>query len=212
MSLTQEIRRKIVELDEPSVKTLLNQALEAGENPLALLEALREALTEVGKLYEEKTYFLSDLLIAGGISQQVIDTLTPRLAAVQEMKRGKVVIGTVEGSLHGMGKSIVVALLLANGYEVHDIGVNVPAERFVEKIKETGTPVLGLSVGLVQALPSVGNVIAALKQSGLRDKVKVILGGNAATEERAMELGCDAYAPNAIAGIRIIDGWLKKPR
>jgi len=211
MSLAEEIRRKIVELDEPTVKMLVDQALKAGESPLALLEAVREALAEIGRLYEERTYFLSELILASGISQTVLDMLTPHLAAVHEEKKGKVVIGTVEGSQHGMGKSIVIALLLANGYEVYDLGVNVPAEQFVEKLRETGAPVLGLSVGLVQALPSVANVIAALKQAGLREKVKVILGGNAANPERALELGCDAYAPSAVAGIQIINDWTKKP-
>ena len=207
MGLAQEIFQKIVALNEPAVKELLEKALREGENPLSILEALRQALSEVGRLYEEKTYFLSDLILATGISQLVIQTLTPHLTAIPEKKRGKVVIGTVEGSLHDMGKSIVIALLLANGYEVHDLGVNVPAESFIEKLRETGAPILGLSVGLVQALPSVAKVITALKNAGLREKVKVILGGNAATQERAMSLGCNAYAPSATEGIRIINGW-----
>jgi methanogenic corrinoid protein MtbC1 len=207
MGVAQEISQKIVALDESAVKELLEKALREGENPLSILEALRQALSEVGRLYEEKTYFLSDLILAAGISQLVIQTLTPYLMATPEKKRGKVVIGTVEGSLHDMGKSIVIALLLANGYQVHDLGVNVPAERFIEKLRETGAPILGLSVGLVQALPSVGKVVTSLKNAVLRDKVKVILGGNAATQERAMNLGCDAYAPSATEGIRIINSW-----
>lgn len=210
MSLVDQIRTKIVDLDEPAVKALVEQALSQNERPMAILEALREALAEVGRLYEERTYFLSDLLLAGGISQLVLDALTPRLKGASEERKGKVVIGTVEGSFHGMGKSIVVALLLANGYQVYDLGVNVPPERFVEKVKETDASALALSVGLVQALPSVAKVVASLKQAGMRDRVKVILGGNAANAERAAELGCDAYAPTAVAGMQIIDDWTKK--
>ena len=166
---------------------------------------LRDALTEVGRLYEEAKYYLSDLILAAGMCEDVLKRTAPR---TQPKAKGKVVLGTVQGSVHGMGKNIVADLLRAEGYVVYDLGVDVPAERFVEKIRVTGAQVLGLSVGLIQALPSIGEVVEALKRAGLRDSVKIIVGGNAATLERVLELGCDAYAQSAVAGLKVIDKWM----
>jgi len=203
----KNLRDGIVKLDEPYVRNILEDALSTGD-VLGIVEAVRDALTEVGRVYEEKRYFLSDLILAVGISEYVLERIIPLLSSRPAVK-GKIVLGTVQGSLHGMGKSIVAALLRAEGYEVYDLGVDVPAERFVEKVRETGAPVLGLSVGLVQALPSIGKVVEALKQAGLRDKVKIIVGGNAAMFERVLEYGCDAYAPNAVSGLKTINEWFR---
>lgn len=206
MKLIRNLRDGIVRLEEPRVRTLLDDALSRKIEISRIVEAVRDALTEVGELYEEKKYFLSDLILAAGISEYVFERITPLLSGKPAVK-GKVILGTVQGSLHGMGKSILAAMLRAEGYEVHDLGVDVPAERFVDKVRETSASVLGLSVGLVQAIPSIGEVVEALKQAGLRDRVNIIVGGNAATLERVLELGCDAYAPSAVAGLKKIGEW-----
>jgi dimethylamine corrinoid protein len=205
MDLIKNLRDGIIQLDERSVKRMMEEALSSGVDPLSIVEAVRDALTEVGRLYEGGKYYLSDLILAAGMCEDVLKGIAP---SSKPTTKGKVVLGTVQGSVHGMGKSIVAALLRSEGYEVYDLGVDVPAERFVEKVRETGAPILGLSVGLVQALPSIGKVVEALKRAGLRDGVKIIVGGNAATPERVLELGCDAYAQSAIAGLKVIDGWM----
>ena len=132
----------------------------------------------------------------------------PYLEGKTREVKGQIVIGTVEGSVHSMGKSILISILVSSGYEVFDVGANSPAEKFVQKVKEVDPQVVALSVGLTQALPSVKKVVDALEEAGLRDKVKIIVGGNAANEERAKDAGVDAYGSSAIAGLKIIESWI----
>ena len=204
-----ELARAIVEFDEKKAKALAKRALKAPDGFAAVVESIRAGMEEVGRLYENKEYFLSDLIMAAALAQDLFEIAKPYLAERARPAKGRIVVGTVQGSVHGMGKSILISILTSAGYEVHDLGVDVPPEKFVEKVREVKPQVLALSVGLTQALPSVRKVVEALKAAGLRDQVKIILGGNAANEERAAEAGVDAYGASAIAGLKIIDSWVK---
>jgi len=204
-----EIARAIVEFDDKKAKALAAKALKAPNGFEDVVESIRVGMEEVGRLYESKEYFLSDLIMAAALAQDLFEMAKPYLTERARPAKGRILVGTVQGSVHSMGKSILISILTSGGYEVHDLGADVPAEKFVEKVREIKPQVVGLSVGLTQALPSVKKVVEALKAAGLRDQVKVILGGNAATEERAAQAGVDAYGASAIAGLRIIDSWMK---
>jgi 5-methyltetrahydrofolate--homocysteine methyltransferase len=132
----------------------------------------------------------------------------PKMSKQGEIKRvGKVVFGTVAGDIHDIGKDIVVFMLDVNGFEVYDLGVDVPAQKFVEKIKETGAPVVGLSGFLTLAFDSMKQTVDAIKAAGLRDKVKVMIGGGQMSEEVRKYTGADAYGPDAMAGVSLAKKW-----
>jgi len=145
---------------------------------------------------------------SGEILKSVTELVKPKLSEAGEMKRvGKVVFGTVAGDIHDIGKDIVVFMLDVNGFEVHDLGVDVPAQKFVEKIKETGAPVAGLSGFLTLAFDSMKQTVDAIKAAGLRDKVKVMIGGGQITEEVRNYTGADAYGKDAMAGVTLAKKW-----
>ncbi len=203
----EEIAEAIVEFDEEKAKAAAKGLMNQPAGVHAIVEGVREGLERVGRKYEEKEFFLSDLIMAAALAEELFGMIRPALESDGVKAKGRVLIGTVEGSVHSMGKSIVVSILRSAGYQVLDLGANVSPEIFVEKTKQFKPQVVGLSVGLTQALPSVRRVVEALESAGLRRDVKIILGGNAANEQRAREMGVDAYASTAVAGLQIIDSW-----
>jgi methanogenic corrinoid protein MtbC1 len=203
-----ELSRAIVEFEDRKAKRLARKMLKETGGVFRLIESIREGMEELGRLYEKKEYFLSDLIMGAALAEDLFELGKPQLESQVKESKGRIVIGTVEGSVHSMGKSILISILTSSGYEVYDVGANVPAGAFVEKVKEVNPQVVALSVGLTQALPSVKAVVEALKEAGLRDKVKVILGGNAANEERARDAGVDAYGSSAVGGLRAIESWI----
>jgi methanogenic corrinoid protein MtbC1 len=203
-----ELAKAIIEFDDKKAKSLAQKGLKEPSGFEAVIESVRVGMEEIGRMYEEKEYFLSDLIMGAALAEDIFEMSKPYLKREEDTGKGPIVIGTVRGSVHSMGKSILISILTSSGYKVHDVGANVPAEKFVDAVKEIQPPVLALSVGLTQALPSVREVVEALEKAGLRDQVKVILGGNAANEERAAEAGVDAYGSSAIAGLRIIESWV----
>jgi 5-methyltetrahydrofolate--homocysteine methyltransferase len=145
---------------------------------------------------------------SGEILRAVTEMVKPKLSKAGEIKRvGKVVFGTVAGDIHNIGKDIVVFMLDVNGFEVHDLGIDVPAQKFVEKIKETGAPIVGLSGFLTLAFDSMKQTVDAMKTAGLRDKVKVMIGGGQITEEVRKYTGADAYGKDAMAGVSLAKKW-----
>ncbi|MBU7004092.1 MAG: cobalamin B12-binding domain-containing protein [Theionarchaea archaeon] len=202
-----DIAVAIVDFDDKMAKKLVAKTLEEPGGFEKVVDAIREGMEELGRRYENKEYFLSDLIMGAALAEDLFEMSKPYLEGKIREVKGHIVIGTVEGSVHSMGKSILISILVSSGYEVYDVGANCPAEKFVEKVGEVEPQVVALSVGLTQALPSVKKVVDALKNAGLRDKVKIIVGGNAANAERAAEAGVDAYGASAIAGLRIIESW-----
>lgn len=193
------------------LKRLVKDAISRDISIEELVEkGIRKGLDIVGQKYSEGEYFLSELMFGGVMVTEALEILKPYLEKAKIEKKGTFVIGTVAGDIHDIGKNIVKALLICRGWEVIDLGVDVPPEKFVEAVREYKPDVVGMSALLTTTAPMFGETINALKRAGLREKVKVIIGGNAATEEIAEEIGADGYARNAQQGIEQCERWVRK--
>lgn len=204
-----ELINAIAKLDEEKVLKSCQDAINKGISAIDIIEkGLTLGLEQVGKKFEKGEYFVTDLIIAGHIMKEVMNMLAPHLKdeSIVSSHKTKVIIGTVEGDLHDIGKNIVVTLLKSSGFEVIDLGIDVPAKKFVEEVKK-GSLILGLSTLLTVGLDKVKEVIEQLKREGIRDKVKVIVGGAVVTEEWVKETGVDAAVNDAIKGIKICKEW-----
>jgi len=198
----------LADLKEKEALGIVRDRLSAGDDPLSILNDARRALEIVGKRFADSEYFIPDLVYSGEILKEITDIVKPKLSKAAEVKRlGKVVFGTVAGDIHDIGKNIVVFMLDVNGFEVYDLGVDVPAQKFVQKIKESGAPIVGLSGFLTLAYDSMKQTIAAMKDAGLRDKVKVMIGGGQISEEIRKYTGADAYGKDAMAGVSLAKKW-----
>jgi methanogenic corrinoid protein MtbC1 len=199
----------LADLKEEEALRILDEKLKAGEDPLRILEDVRRGMEIVGNRFAKSEYFISDLLYAGEILRDVTEKVKPRLSTTKGTKRlGKVIIGSVAGDIHDIGKNMVIFMLEANGFEVYDLGVDVPPEKFVEKIKATGATVVGLSGFLALAFDSMKQTIQAIKAAGLRDKVRVMIGGGQITEDVRKYTGADAYGKDAMAGVSLVKKWV----
>ncbi len=207
--LLVDIAMTISELrDSGRIKTLTNTALSNGVPALEIVErGLRRGLDSVGKRYEAGEYFLSELLFASLLMNEAIEILEPRLKLESVEKKGTIVIGTVRGDLHDIGKNVFKMLAQASGFDVHDLGVDVEPESFAKKLSETGAGILALSALLSTSRWEMKVVIDRLVGAGLRRGVKVILGGNAVTKDFAREVGADDAALNAVEGVEICKRW-----
>jgi methanogenic corrinoid protein MtbC1 len=207
--MAQDLSKTLADLKEKEALAIVQDRLNAGDDPLSILEDARRAMEIVGNRFAESEYFIPDLVYSGEILKSINEMVKPKLAEVAEAKRlGRVVIGTVAGDIHDIGKDIVVFMLDVNGFEVYDLGVDVPVQKFVEKIKESGAPIVGLSGFLTLAYDSMKQTIAAIKDAGMRDKVKVMIGGGQITEEVMKYTGADAYGRDAMAGVSLAKKWI----
>ena len=178
--------------------------LREGVEPYEVFKELSLGLDEIGKGYERGRYFTSDLIVSGSNMKKAIEYLRPHLSrGVEGPRRGRVVLGTVKGDIHDIGKSILSILLQANGFEVVDLGIDVDEESFAKAVEETCPDILGMSALLTSTMPYMEKVIRALEERGLRSRVKVIVGGRPVTRDFAEEIGADAYAEDAVEGVRI---------
>ena len=192
------------------LKKLLKNAICRGISVEELVEnGIRKGLDIVGEKYSKGEYFLSELMFSGVMVTEALETLKPYLEKVKIKKKGTFLIGTVAGDIHDIGKNIVKTLLICRGWEVIDLGVDVPPKKFVEAVRDFKPDVVGMSSLLTTTAPMFGETINALKKAGLREKVKVIIGGNAATKEIAEEIGADGYARNAQQGIEQCERWIR---
>jgi len=207
--MAEDLVGTLADLKEKEALKIVEDRLSAGEEPLKILDDARRALEIVGKRFADSEYFIPDLVYSGEILKSINDMVKPKLAKAAEFKRvGKVIIGTVAGDIHDIGKDIVVFMLDVNGFEVYDLGVDVPAQKFVEKIKESGAPIVGLSGFLALAYDSMKQTIEAMTDAGLRDKVKVMIGGGQISEEIRKYTGADAYGKDAMAGVTLAKKWV----
>jgi 5-methyltetrahydrofolate--homocysteine methyltransferase len=194
----QAIAAAVVEGDASTVKTLVQEALDEQEDPAGVLnEGLIAGMREVGRLFEEGEYFVPEMLIAARAMKGGLATLRPALVRANVRPVGKVLIGTVKGDLHDIGKNLVGMMLEGSGLEVEDLGTDVAPERFVEAVRSGGAGLLGLSALLTTTMPYIRTTIEALDEAGLRDRIRVIVGGAPVTEAYAREIGADGYAPDA---------------
>jgi methanogenic corrinoid protein MtbC1 len=187
------------ELEEDKVMELVKKGLDGGTSPLDIIAELNQGVVGVGELYESGEYFVSQLMFAAEILNEVMEVMEPAMAKAGSGKdAGVVVIGTVAGDVHDIGKNIVHTLLKGSGYKVIDLGVDVPTDKFVDAVKEHNPKVLGMSALLSFTYPEMKAVVEALAAKGLRDKVKVVIGGAPCNEEVRAYAGADLWAPTAM--------------
>jgi len=185
------------------------KALAEGVDPADLLEQAKQGMTVVGQRFADQTYFIPDLIFSGEILKNIVKLLEPHLKKGEEaQRRGKVIIGTVAGDIHDIGKDLVVFMLEVNGFEVFDLGIDVPKEKFIDTIKETGSTVVGLSGFLTLAFDSMKETIDAIKAAGLRDKVKIMVGGGQIDQQVSSYTGADAYGKDAVAAVQFAKDWI----
>jgi len=213
-NLLEQITQSIIEGESELVVELTRQAIDSGMEPIEVIDnALIPGMDIVGEKFSSGEYFLPNLIISAEGMKGAMDLLEPLLRERQQTSRspGKVVIGTVQGDIHEIGKSLVGTMLSANGFSVYDLGIDVPVEEFVAKIKETGADLLGLSALLTTTMEVQREVIDALKREGLKDSVKVMVGGAPVTRSWADEIGADGYAEDAIGAVSVAMQLVKKP-
>lgn len=209
--MSNELVDAMANMREQEALNVAEKMLNDGEDPLRVLELCREAIEIVGKQFEVGKYFLPELVLAGEMLKRISKMAEPFLEQESEVRTerlGKVVIGTVEGDIHNIGKDIVTFLLDVNGFEVHDLGVDVPPQRFVEAIKEVQPEVVGMSALLTLAFESLKSTVEAIKEAGLRDQVKIMIGGGAVDEEVREYSGADAYGEDAMAAVNLSKEWV----
>jgi methanogenic corrinoid protein MtbC1 len=191
---------------------LSDRALDAGLLPTELLfEAMIPALEEVGRHFETGEVFLPEMLVAARAMQAVMDRIRPLIVAAGVEKIGTFVIGTVAGDIHDVGKKLVVVMLEGAGFEVIDLGINVPAETFVDAIRTYRPDAVGLSAFLTTTLPELGTTIAAIEAAGLRDQVAILIGGAPVNELTVAQTGADGFAPDASSAVRLTKELLEIP-
>ena len=207
--MSKKLVKAIADMREDEAFELVREMMEDDSGPMAILEAAREAMDLVGQRYDEGTYFLPELMLAGEMMNQIAQIVKPELGKLPEIERhGKVLIGTVEGDIHDIGKDIVSFMLDVNGFEVLDLGVNVPPGKFVEAIKDFQPQVVGLSGFLTLAFDAMKETVDAIKAAGLRDGVKIMVGGGQISEEIKEHTGADAYGKDAMAGVNLAKQWI----
>jgi 5-methyltetrahydrofolate--homocysteine methyltransferase len=207
--MAKDLVKTLADLKEKEAIKIVEDRLKAGEDPLKILDDARKAVEIVGKRFSDCEYFIPDLVYSGEILKSITDMVKPKITKAAQVKRlGKVVVGTVAGDIHDIGKDIVVFMLDVNGFEVTDLGIDVPAQKFVDAIKNTGSSVVGLSGFLTLAFQSMKDTVEAIKKAGLRDKVKIMIGGGQIDDQVKSFTGADAYGKDAMEGVKLTKGWI----
>jgi len=208
MSELEEITATLMELDEERTLQLVREAIDNQSPPLSILHACQEGMDEIGSRFEKGDCFVSDLIMSGEIFKQISTILDPLLAGSGIEPIGKVVFGTVKGDIHDIGKDIVVNMLKSSGFEVIDLGVDVPAARFVTALKESGATVLGMNGLLTLAFDSMKETVNAVAVAGLRDKVRIMVGGGPVDGNVCKVVGADDWGADAQQAVRLSKQWL----
>jgi 5-methyltetrahydrofolate--homocysteine methyltransferase len=206
--MAKDLAKALADLKEDEATAIVEERLKAGEDPMGILDDARRGMETVGTRFSKSEYFIPDLVYSGEILKKINEIVKPKLAAGSgEKKSGKVVIGTVAGDIHDIGKDIVSFMLDVSGFEVFDLGVDVPAQKFIDKIKETGAPIVGLSGFLTLAYDSMKKTIDTIKAAGLREKTKIMIGGGQISDDIVKYTGADAYGKDAVAGVALAKKW-----
>jgi 5-methyltetrahydrofolate--homocysteine methyltransferase len=207
--MAKDLVKTLADLKEKEALKIVDDRLSGEEDPLKILNDARRAVEIVGKRFADGEYFIPDLVYAGEILKAITEKVKPKIAKGAEVKRlGKVIVGTVAGDIHDIGKDIVVFMLGVNGFEVFDLGIDVPVQKFVDKIRETGSKVVGLSGFLTLAFDSMKETVEAIKKAGLRDKVKIMIGGGQIDDYVKKHTGADAFGKDAMEAVKLAKGWI----
>jgi 5-methyltetrahydrofolate--homocysteine methyltransferase len=208
--MTQKLIDAITEMREEDAIKLTNELLDSGTSPAEILGACKDAMEVIGKRFEKGECFIPELMLAGEMMSAISGVIKPRMAGETATKKiGKYVLGTVQGDIHDIAKDIVGFMLDLNGFEVTDLGVDVPPAKFVEAVKETGARIVGLSGFLTLAFDPMKDTVKALKDAGLTD-VKVMIGGGQIDENIRQYTGADAYGKDAMAAVALAKEWAKE--
>jgi len=198
----------LADLKDKEVLELVRQKLDSGEDPLGILEESRKGMEVVGQRFASGEYFLPELVFSGELLKQVTEMVKPYLKGETKQKKiGKVVIGTVAGDIHDIGLNIVDFMLDVNGFEVINLGVDVPKEKFIQAMNDTKSPILGLSGFLTPAFDSMKETVAAVETAGMRDKIKIMIGGGQMNDEIKKYVKADAYGKNAMEAVALAKNW-----
>ncbi len=196
--LLKDIYSSIIDGEQKVTTTKVQEALDQGMDPSAILnEGMVAAMAEVGRLFEEGEYFVPEMLVAARAMQSGLAVLKPYLVKADVKSSGKVIAGTVKGDLHDIGKNLVCMMLEGSAFEVIDLGSDVDPDKFVEAVHKTNADIVAMSALLTTTMPNMKVTIEALMAAGLRDKVKIMVGGAPLTQQYANEIGADGYAPDA---------------
>lgn len=203
--LTGQLASALAALEEKTVETVLKQCMEESIPPLMIIDGLSKGMEEVGNLYRQGEYYLSELVYSGDIFNKAMDRVKPLIpkGAAGVRSAGKVVMGTVKNDVHDLGKNIVVTMLECAGFTVHDVGVDAEPEKFVEALKNTGARLVGMSVLLTTAFGSLQSTIGAVREAGLGERVKTVIGGAVVNEDIRKMMGADYFGANAIQAVDI---------
>lgn len=207
-AILDKLSEAIVELDIDSIVGLCESAIESDIPPYDIvINGMAKGMEIVGQKYEDGEYYLAELIMAGETMKDAMTFLEPHLAESDIEKAGTCIVGTVRGDLHDIGKNVFVSLLKAQNYEVIDLGVDISPEQFIEAVKEHKPNLIAMSALLTTTMVEMENVVEQLKEAGLRESVKIIIGGAPLNQKYATDIGADAAATDAVEGIRIINSW-----
>lgn len=206
--MSEELKNLIIELKEEEAVAQVKERIQKGEDALKILEEVRAAMDIVGKKFEEKEFFLPDLIMSGDILEQITEILAPELKEGAEAEvKGEIILGTVKGDIHDIGKDIVKFMLEANGFKVHDLGVDVPKEKFIEALKKENARILALSGFLTLAFDAMKETVKKVENEGLRDDIKIMIGGGQMDEDLREYVGADAYGKDAVKAVQLANNW-----
>jgi methanogenic corrinoid protein MtbC1 len=209
--MSGELAKLLADLKETEALGFVDDALAKGIDPMVLLGEVKEGMQIVGQRFASEDYFIPDLVFSGEILKRIVQKLEPHLKSRKDEKSkrlGKVIIGTVAGDIHDIGKDLVTFMLDVSGFEVLDLGIDVPVERFVDTIKESGSTVVGLSGFLTLAFDSMKATVDAIKAAGLRDQVKIMIGGGQIDEQVRIYTEADGYGKDAVEAVKLARGWI----
>ena len=208
--MTEQLTHALVEMQETEALQRGKKLLDEGVEPMTILTACSTAMETVGERFEKGDYFLPELMMAGAMLNQISEMIKPHIKEEEKTDagRGKVLIGTVKGDIHDIGKNIVTFLLETNGFEVRDIGIDQHPDKFVEAIRNFQPDVVGMSGLLTLAFESMKETVQAIEEAGLRDKVRIMIGGAQVTEQVKDYTGADAFGPDALTGVRLAKQWI----
>jgi 5-methyltetrahydrofolate--homocysteine methyltransferase len=211
--MSDKLVNAIADMQEEEALAIAREMLDAGTSPLQILDDCKAAMELVGRRFEHGEYFIPELILAGEMLKSISAEVKPRMQGSLDAKKGaRVVVGTVKGDIHDIGKDIVVFMLDVNGFEVTDLGVDVPPDAFIETIHKMQPEVVALSGFLTLSYTSMKETVEAIQAAGLRDKVKIMVGGGTVDQQVCTYAGADAFGPDAMAAVALAKRWTARPR
>jgi methanogenic corrinoid protein MtbC1 len=208
--MKEQLINAIADMEEDEALKLAQQMLDEGTDPNEILDAGKEAMKIVGERYDHREYFLPELIVGGEILKEIADIVKPKLQARTAGGKpvGTVIVGTIEGDIHDIGKDVVGFMLDVNNFVVHDLGVDVPAAKFVEAIRDFKPDILGMSGFLTMAFDQMKATVDAIREAGLRDQVKIMIGGAPMDDAAAIYVGADAFGSDASVAVKLAKNWM----